>query len=414
MFSRRTFLYSALGGSSLLALAPTVPGFLAQTTRCAAPQPDGRVLVVIQLDGGNDGVNTVVPFVDPGYAKHRRELRLPADKLLKLNRIVGLHPSMTAAAKLWEAGRLAIVQGVGYPNPSRSHFKSMAIWHSANVDLPRGSADGEDGETRAAHGWLGKTLDGRERPADGSPDAAFVGNALLPLALRGRRSVAVDLSHPEELALAGKADPKKALGGGESESDLAAFVRKNTLDAYTGSERVVGLLGGRDGPARYPATALAGQLRIVSRLIKGGIGTRVFYAIQGGYDTHVHQLGKHAELLREFGGAVGAFLDDLASAKLADRVVVLAFSEFGRRVGENSSKGTDHGTAGPVFLAGLPVKGGLFGEAPQLLDLQDGDLKTSVDFRRIYAGVLKGWLGVTGKAVLGREHEGLVLFRAGA
>jgi uncharacterized protein (DUF1501 family) len=376
------------------------------------PQRDGRVLVVIQLDGGNDGINTVVPFTDPGYAKHRRDLRLPADKLLKLNRDVGLHPAMGAAARLWGAGRLAVVQGVGYPNPSRSHFKSMAIWQTANVDLPRGGANGEDEQTRAALGWLGKALDGSARPADGAPGLAFVGKEALPLALRGRRSVAVDLSRPEELAFAAKANPKKAVSSMEGEGDLAAFVRRSTLDAYASSERVVGLLGGRDGPARYPATALAGQLRIVARLIKGGIGTRVFYTIQGGYDTHVYQLNRHAELLGEFAGAVGAFLDDLAGAKLAERVVILAFSEFGRRVGENDSHGTDHGTSGPVFLAGWPVKGGLFGEAPRLLELQDGDVKMTVDFRRVYSSIVQAWLGVPAKAVLGGEHEQLPLFRA--
>jgi uncharacterized protein (DUF1501 family) len=407
MFSRRSFLRS-----SLVALAPTVPGFLAQTARCAAPQRNSRVLVVIQLDGGNDGINTLVPFADPGYAKYRRELRLPADRLFKLNREAGLHPAMTAMAKLWEAGRLAVIQGVGYPNPSRSHFKSMAIWQSADVNLPRGGGVSEEVETLAALGWLGRALDGRARPADGDPASAFVGKETLPLALRGRRSVAADLSRPEELALAGKADPKKAVGGMEGDGGLAAFVRRNTLDAYTSSERVIGLLGGPDGTARYPATELAGHLRTVARLIKGGIGTRVFYTIQGGYDTHVYQMRRHAELLGEFAGAVGAFLNDLSAAKLADRVVVLAFSEFGRRVEENGSKGTDHGTAGPVFLAGAPVKGGLAGTAPRLLELQDGDLKMTVDFRRVYAGLLEDWLGVPARTVLGGDHERLALFRA--
>jgi uncharacterized protein (DUF1501 family) len=408
MFSRRAFLRSALGGPSLLALAPTVPGFLAQTARAAAPLRDGRVLVVIQLDGGNDGINTVVPHADPGYAKHRRALRLPADRLLKLNREVGLHPALAGAAKLWEAGRLAVVQGVGYPNPSRSHFKSMAIWHTANVDLPRGGS-GEDVETRASLGWLGRALDGRPRPADGAPAAAFVGRGALPVALRGRRSVAADLSRPEELVLAGRAYPKKAVTGVEGGDDLAAFVRRSTLDAYASSERVARLLGTR-GAARYPATALAGQLRTVAGLVKGGIGARVFYTIQGGYDTHFNQLGRHAALLGEFAGAVRAFLDNLAGAKLAERVAVLAFSEFGRRVEENGSRGTDHGTAGVVFLAGPGVKGGLVGAAPRLLDLVDGDLKMTVDFRRVYTGVLEGWLGLSAATVLGRRFEALPLF----
>src|SRR5262245_31183569 len=168
MHSRRDFLKQA----SLVALAPVVPSFLAQTAHAALPDKDGRILVVIQLDGGNDALNTVVPFADEGYAKHRKALRLPADRLLKINKEVGLHTSLGDAARLLEAGRLAVVQGVGYPNPSRSHFKSMAIWHTANADLGRG--DYEDRESRAALGWLGRALDGGDRPADGAPSATFV------------------------------------------------------------------------------------------------------------------------------------------------------------------------------------------------------------------------------------------------
>src|SRR5262245_48795009 len=162
MFSRRDFFKASLQTSTLVALAPTVPGFLAHTARAAAPQRDGRVLVVVQLDGGNDGINTVVPFKDDGYPKYRKILRLRTDSLLKIDKEVGLHPAMRDAARLLEGGRLAIVQGVGYPNPSRSHFKSMAIWHSADVNLPR--KDVVDAESKAAYGWIGQALDGGPRP----------------------------------------------------------------------------------------------------------------------------------------------------------------------------------------------------------------------------------------------------------
>src|SRR5438552_9441866 len=177
MLSRRNFLKS----SALLALAPTVPGFLAQTARAAEPKRDGRVLVVIELNGGNDGINTIVPFADEGYARHRKTLRLPTDKLLKINDHIGFHPAMRDAAQLLETGRLAIVQGVGYPNPNRSHFKSMAIWHTANVNLPR--EDRLDAQTNASLGWIGQALDAGRKPADGSPAAQFVGSGSLPLAL---------------------------------------------------------------------------------------------------------------------------------------------------------------------------------------------------------------------------------------
>jgi uncharacterized protein (DUF1501 family) len=420
MFSRRDFLRAGLRGSTLVALAPTVPGFLAQSARAARPVRDGRVLVVVQLDGGNDGINTLVPFKDEGYAKYRNVLRLPADRLLKVSKEVGLHPAMGDAAKLLEDGRLAIVQGVGYPNPSRSHFRSMTIWHSARVDLPRFKQDQVADEDRAVYGWIGLALDGTRGPADGSPAAAFVGDGALPLALRSHRSVASALTRPEDsvLALAGgtrPAAPGPDPGPGPGGDDLAAFVRRSTLDAYATSERMAQVLRVKDG-ARYPATALAGRLRVIARLLKGGVGTRVFYTAQRlgsvGYDTHYAQLPTHARLLAELSGALKAFLDDLAASRLAERVAVLCFSEFGRRVEENGSQGTDHGTAGPVFVAGPRVRAGLVGEAPRLLDLENGDLKMRVDFRRVYATMLEQWLGLPAKAALGSDFEPLPLFRS--
>jgi uncharacterized protein (DUF1501 family) len=404
MFSRREFLRTA----SLVALAPTVPGFLARTARAAAPARDGRILVVIELNGGNDGINTVVPFADEGYARYRKVLRLPKDRLLKVNKEVGLHPAMADAAKLLEGGRLAVVQGVGYPNPSRSHFKSMAIWHSGNVNLPR--KEEFDAETRAVYGWIGQALDGGRPPADGSPAAQFVGGGSLPAALRGRRSAASAITRPEDsvLTLKGGISSASAEGGG---GDLSAFVRRSTLDAYATSERMAAVLRAEDRGASYPATGLAGRLRVIARLIKGGGGARVYYTSQTGYDTHYSQAFTHGDLLGELSGALKAFLDDLAAARLAGRVAVLCFSEFGRRVQENGSAGTDHGSAGPVFLAGHGVKGGLVGEAPRLLDLEDGDLKMTVDFRRVYAGVLEDWLSLPSKPALGGDFAPLPLLR---
>jgi uncharacterized protein (DUF1501 family) len=176
MFSRRVFLHTSLHTSTLVALAPTVPGFLARTARAAPPERDGRVLVIAQLDGGNDGINTVVPFGDEGYARHRQALHLPADRLFKINQEVGLHPAMGDDARLLESGRTAVVQGVGYPNPSRSHIRSMTIWHSVKVDLPRFKDDLIADEDRAVYGWIGQALDGGRGPAEGSPAAVYVGS----------------------------------------------------------------------------------------------------------------------------------------------------------------------------------------------------------------------------------------------
>jgi uncharacterized protein (DUF1501 family) len=411
MFSRREFLRTTLRTSTLVALAPTIPGFLAQTARAAEPVRDGRVLVVVQLDGGNDGINTVVPFADEGYAKSRTVLRLPPDRLLKIDKEVGLSPAMGDAARLLESGRLAIVQGVGYPNPSRSHFRSMTIWQSAKVDLPRFKEDIVVDEDKAVFGWIGQGLDEGPRPADGSPGALFVGGGSLPVALRSRRSVASAITRLEDSVLTLKAGTMSAVENPERRGDLAAFVRRSTLDAYATSERMAQVLHAEDKGASYPATALAGRLRVIAQLLKVGGGTRVYYTSQGGYDTHSAQMAVHPDLLGELSGALRAFLDDLAAARLAERVAVLCFSEFGRRVQENGSQGTDHGTAGPVLLAGPGVRPGLIGEAPKLLDLQDGDLKMTTDFRRVYASVLEDWLALPSKPALGADFDKLPLFR---
>jgi uncharacterized protein (DUF1501 family) len=409
MLNRREFLGKSLRSSALVALAPTVPAFLARTARAAGPSRDRRILVVVQMEGGNDGINTVVPFADEGYAKNRTTLRLPKNRLHKFTGEIGLHPAMGDAAKLLEGGRLAVVQGVSYPNPSRSHFRSMAIWNSANVDFP--GANASAAETDATLGWIGRALDGGPGPADGAPAAQFVGSGALPLALRSRRSVASAITRPEDsvLTLKAGAGPEPREPG--PADDLAAFIRRSTLDAYATSDRLEQVLRAEDKGASYPASGLADRLRLIARLIKGGGGTRVYYTSQGGYDTHYVQLLPHANLLGELSGALKAFLDDLAASKLAERVLVLCFSEFGRRVRENGSQGTDHGTAGPVFLAGPGVRAGLAGKTPGLLDLQDGDLKMTTDFRRVYAGVLEDWLGLSSKAALGGDFTGLSLLR---
>jgi uncharacterized protein (DUF1501 family) len=192
---------------------------------------------------------------------------------------------------------------------------------------------------------------------------------------------------------------------------LTAFIRRSTLDAYATADRMATITRVAPG-RRYPATRLAGGLEQISRLIKAGIGARFYYVIQGGYDTHAGQLFTHARLLEELSGALGAFLDDLTTARLAERVAVLCFSEFGRRVADNGSSGTDHGTAGPVLLAGAGVRPGLVGRTPSLTDLEDGDLKVGLDFRRVYAAVLEGWLGLPAEPALGGAFGTMPLFRA--
>lgn len=229
MFTRRNFLKS-----TLLALAPTVPGFLARTARAATPERDGRVLVVIELNGGNDGINTVVPFGDDGYAKHRRLLRLPKDQLIKVNDRVGLHPQMSDAGKLLETSRLGIVQGVGYPNPNRSHFESMAIWQTARFDS----------KDRDGLGWLGRGLDASPT-AGGMPSAVFVSGGQMPSALQRRRAIASGLTRPEDFVLH-LSEVKRTVENAPPADDLAAFVRRNSLDAYVLADRMAEVMNIQD------------------------------------------------------------------------------------------------------------------------------------------------------------------------
>jgi uncharacterized protein (DUF1501 family) len=398
MITRRDLLRK----SAMLSLAPAVPDFLARTARAAQPERDARVLVVLQLDGGNDGINTVVPFGDQAYARHRKELRLPADKVLKVGDGIGLHPAMRSAAELLESGRLAIVQGVGYPNPDRSHFESMAIWQTARLGKP----------ARDVPGWLGRALDAAE-PSRRDPAAVFIGTRSLPRALVARRATMASFSDASDLSLAlpipREGKPESETGG----DDLQSYVRRTVTSAYvTAAELESAAAKRNDASARYPDSEIARHFGLVAQSIKSGSPARVYYVIQAGYDTHAIQLPTHARLLREFTGAIRAFFDDLGTAKLADRVIVMAFSEFGRRPAENGSLGTDHGTAGPVFLAGPSVNSGLVGKTPSLGALRDGDLAWSIDFRHIYATLMGPWLGLPANEILGEHFETLPLVKA--
>lgn len=399
MLSRRQFI---LRSSSLISLSPLVPSMFCQAVRAATAEPDGRVLVVIQLDGGNDGLNTVVPFADDGYAKARVKLRLETNKLHKLDDHIGLHPQMRSAKALFDDGRLAVVQGVGYPNPNRSHFRSMRIWQTASMDS----------ESHNSYGWIGQSLDGvsaDNRSGEGS--AIYVGDDQTPVALWGRRSTATALSRSEDLSL--QRDFSEAMSASSPKDAVAPtgdstqqFVTREVLSAYAEAEQFSRreLTAKDDRITKYPDNGLAQRLSLVAKMLKSGSHARVFYASQSGYDTHASQIYTHANLLGELSSALKAFLDDLKAAKLDDRVLVLAFSEFGRRVKENDSQGTDHGAAGPVFLAGPGVKAGLHGKTPSLTDLDDGDMKSSVDFRSVYAAILDRWLNVNRPKSLSGIH----------
>jgi uncharacterized protein (DUF1501 family) len=410
MTTRRNFL-SQVAGAGIVSLGAFPPEFLCRAARAAEDQgrgPGGRVLVLVELAGGNDGLNTVVPHGDDAYYRARPGIGIPRESVLKIDEYHGLHPQLAGLKELYDYGALAIVQGVGYPNPDRSHFQSMDIWHSAR---PTGS--GNDG------GWLGRALDrAAARDAAGTP-ALALGVERLPLALTASKvnvPAVADLSSyrlqfgqvPAWLA----ADRKQALleltrgdghAGGPMGSDLD-YIRQTARTAYTSAERVQEVAGSYRPAVNYPANRLGEQLKLIAQLIAGELETYIFFVSLGGFDTHSQQAGAHQALLEELGSALGAFYGDLRGHGLAERVVVATFSEFGRRVKENGSLGTDHGAASQMFVV-TPDRGGMYGQHPSLSDLDDGDLKFHSDFRSVYATLLEKWLGLESKPVLGGEFR---------
>jgi uncharacterized protein (DUF1501 family) len=415
--TRREFIRLGLGSSTLLACGTTVPEFLARSAM-AAPLGDrstGRVLVVVELVGGNDGLNTVVPYADDAYGRNRPRLRIPAGSLHKLDDHVGLHPELGGLNDLWKKNELAIVQSVGYPNPNRSHFESEAIWYAGALD-PEGNAAG----------WLNRGVARRATASDGDGSAIHVGDGELPGALRGDALSVASLDGLDQLvrrlgmperddtpAQRAALDRVTSLPRGEPGSHLQ-FIQRSQVVTFASSARIERILraGQSESSPDYPGSALGRRLRLVAQLIEAGLSTSVYYVQIDGFDTHRDQPGTHAALLSEFGDAVSAFFADLRRSREAGRVLLLAFSEFGRRLGENANLGTDHGTAAPVFLAGPSIKPGLHGPYPNLTDLEDGDPRFAIDFRRVYATILDRWLGCPSRPVLGAEFPHLDLIPA--
>lgn len=407
---RRHFLRSSLATGALVSMgAPTIPLFLGRSARAASESGSrsDHILVVVQLLGGNDGLNTVIPHGLGGYNRGRRALRISPGQIHKITGDIGLHPSMGGFANLLEEGRLAVVQGVGYPNPDRSHFRSMEIWETARAD-PKAL------ET----GWLGRVLDASDRPSGSDLPALNIGARRLPLALKAKTTEApsIDSLDQYRLQLSGDSASKRAerqaladLAVPDRDDPLLAFVRRTTLAAYDSSKRLEALSSPKKGAVTYPNFGLAKRLELTARIIKAGFHTSIYYTALNGFDTHANQLGTHSALLTELSDSLASFLSDLGPEH-SDRVCVLVFSEFGRRVSENASSGTDHGAAAPVFVLGPVAKPGLVGDHPSLDDLDDGDLKHHTDFRRVYASLLDHWLGVPSEPILGPDFEPLPLF----
>lgn len=378
------------------------------------PGGDDRCLVVLELSGGNDGLNTVLPLQDPLYHKARPRLRAVRQGAHALQDGLALHPQLRELHRLHRDGRCSIIQGVGYPKPDRSHFRSRDIWYTADPDF-----DELQPETS---GWLGRACAELAKAGAALPGLS-IGSTKVPLALRSKEVLIPALHRIEEYQLlvqtkggAGlQARRREALSKlvkadsrGKDRQDLRSFLDEVAGDAVDNAERLRQSLGRYRARARYPDTALGRKLQLLARVLVAGFGTRVFHLSMGGFDTHASQLRTHAGLLQQLSAGLGALVDDLAAQKALDRCVILVHSEFGRRVAENQSRGTDHGAAGPVFVLGSGLKRKLVGEHPSLAELDQGDLRQTCDFRRVYGEILR-WMGVAPRAVLGAEHDKLAL-----
>ncbi|HEV2094907.1 MAG TPA: DUF1501 domain-containing protein [Chthoniobacterales bacterium] len=435
LHTRRRFLRtSALGAAA----AWTLPVFLEKTffaldamaagaVTQSVTGKDGTILVVLQMAGGNDGLNMVVPYADDIYYRSRPKLGLPADKILKLDSYAGLNGRLSGLKTLFDEGHLAIVQGVGYPNPNRSHFRSTEIWQTAS-----------DAERAESEGWLGKYFDSCCAGAD--PTVGVAIGEQMPQAFVAKNPTGVTFSKPEQFRwqssgkAAGAITSEEAffrqLNGMDEESSAAAndggsigaiagrptgaqsavdFLQRTALDAQLSSDKILAIARKYKSPVPYPPGPLPASLSMIARMIAGGLPTRVYYASQGGFDTHAGELNAHDRLMGQLNDAISAFVADLKQQGNFDRVVLMTFSEFGRRVAENANGGTDHGAAAPMFVLGGAVKPGLFGKHPSLSDLDHGDLKFNTDFRSVYGTVLDNWLKAPSQTVLGGKFPALPL-----
>jgi uncharacterized protein (DUF1501 family) len=404
--TRRDFLGRSATGIGLLAFSHYAPEFLVQSTLAApAPEKDRSILVLVQLAGGNDGLNTLIPFEDENYYRLRPTLGIAKDKVLRLNDTIGLHPSCSALHGLFNRGKVAIVQNVGYPNPNRSHFRSTEIWETAS-----------NSDEFAGTGWVGRFLDHTCAgvPADSHDPVAIHVTAGVPQSFMSAQSHATfglvanagarrENEESRRLLESMVSAPSEQGSGSGNQS----FLRQTWMDTLVTERKVQRVIGEYRPATPYPASGLATSLRNVAALIAARMPTRVYFVSLGGFDTHSNQIGQHGQLLSQLSEALAAFQADLDAKRLDGQVLTMTFSEFGRRPSENDSRGTDHGTAAPLFVMGSRLKAGMHGTAPTL-DLQKNqDLLFTTDFRQVYATALDAWLGTQPEPILNGRFEPL-------
>lgn len=395
ILNRRRFLQAG----SLASASLFVPKFLKaleNSTHAMVP-PGNKVLVIIQLSGGNDGLNTVIPYRNDIYYKLRPSLGIQREKALSLTDETGLHPAMVGMKALYDDGGMGILQNVGYPNPDRSHFRSMDIWQSAS-----------DAADYWGNGWVGRYLDAQCKDCD-KPVQALEIDDTLSLAMKGEFQKGLAFNDPGRLSAGMNAGLYKDLMHQHKDEEHNVDYLYKTLGATLSSASYIQKqFKTYDTKEDYPSTHLGKSLRTISKLIMSDISTKVYYVSHGSFDTHVNQQSQQQNLFQQLDDAVTVFARDLKNNNRFQDVVVMTFSEFGRRVAQNASNGTDHGTANNMFLIGGGLKQqGLLNEGPDLLNLKDGDLQYKVDFKRVYATLLNKWLGADDQAILKQHYDHL-------
>lgn len=391
--SRRKFLQT----TSLATASFMVPKFL-KALEIGSPVPAGnKVVVILQLSGGNDGLNTVIPVRNDIYYKERPGLGIAKNTALRLTDDASLHPALTAFADEFNNGSLAILNSVGYPNPDRSHFRSMDIWQS-------GSAANEYLST----GWVGRYLDAQCNGC-AKPTHALEIDDVLSLALKGEKNAGLAFRDPKQLYGTSSGKFFRELSAQhllQHEEQPVDYLYKTMSETLSSAEYIFKQSNVAPSKSSYPDTELGRSLKTIASLIFSDINTKVYYASLGSFDTHIFQAGQQQRLFDQMNASVGAFIKDLKAAGRYNDVLFFTFSEFGRRVSQNASGGTDHGTANNMlFLSGGLKEKGIINALPDLNDLDEGDLKHKVDFKNVYATVLHNWLGADDTKVLGKPYE---------
>jgi len=394
LIKRKEFLQ--LG--SLATASFIVPKFLKAFERVDLVPPGNKVMVILQLSGGNDGLNTVIPIHNDIYYRERPRLGVDKAKALALTDEVGLHPALISLKELYDDGSLGILNSVGYPNPDRSHFRSMDIWQT-------GSASSEYITT----GWVGRYLDAQCHGCD-KPTYALEIDDLLSLALKGENSKAIAMKDPKRLFGTSNEKFFKDVMSNHKDGDeqTVDYLYKTMSETLSSANYIFEQSRAHPSSADYPKTELGNGLKTIASLIFSDINTKVYYISLGSFDTHVNQESQQQRLFTELSDAVKAFTADLKNNNRFNDVLMFTFSEFGRRVSQNASGGTDHGTANNMFLIGGALKQkGIINPMPDLNDLDEGDLKYKIDFKAVYATVLKNWLDSDDSAILGKKYDHL-------